>query len=1160
MAETVQDVCSSDLGKGMTKPEAELAAKEWLKQFKTDVQVKVAKDQAEFDQLMKEAGQGGTLNADEIANAAYLPESKTLLLNASAIQNPARLRQLMRHEILGHHGLEYVIGKGAVNDILQILKNGYATSKAIRDAVDTVAANYADADVKTKIKEAFAHYAENRPVDQGPLGRLWDRVVSAVKSALVKAGFIRVNEAEKQLDSILKTIAENMRQGRSDNGPNGGTGNKAYFSKGKNGDTSAYGQAGSLLKESGSSLVNWLKQQRGRGLGTLTDLQIDQIYRDITGGAVNRYQKLRSKMESDRNDILLEAETKYDPMWEAMPEKEKAALSQLMHDATMSRLYPDKSLEENSLYQEVKDKLAKARTEKTKAEYQAELDIIRDNYRNLSERYRLSSKQSKELYATMRDLYSAQWEKLRDAISQRIEDQMGEGGKALASQMRLRMEQALRHGPYFPLARFGDYVVKARKDGEYIREHFEKRKDAEAALNQYRRDGYKAVMTVKETSAGDQANAHALGMEVIEALDKAQAEGTAPAELKDTVWQAMLDMLPDSSYAKHAIHRKRIKGASRDGHRAYLQSVYHFAHHVSKIRYGHQMKAELDGMKEQVQLAVQGEESNIKPDEAEIAQQVLNEMNLRHEMNMNPKGSALAGQLGNLGFMFYLGASPASAMVNLTQNVTVMLPQLAGKYGFVKAAKFMLQAMVDYMRHGVFQKGTKEAWVSLTRATNAAITADEKAMLNKLYKAGVLDLTQAHSIAARADTDQQNIKPGKQWARTGMRWAGALFHNAEVLNREVAALTAYRLMKAQQPGIASDVLKGDSAAIDQVAEMVYDGHGNYAASNRPRYMRSDVMKVLTQFKIYSQMMTYTLARNAVLAAKGDKTALKTLGVMFGTTWMMAGMMGMPTPVGLILYGLASLFDDDDDRTGEASFRLGLTEVFGAEVGELIAKGPVDAISGLNISGRTGLSDLWWRSPKEGTEGDDLTFHYVQQIAGPVLGIGVSAVRGMREFANGDIQRGVEAMSPKAVKDLAKAYRQASEGEQTRNGDSVIDDVSAWHVATQAIGFSSADMAKIYSAREYIKGKEKIIEDRRANLLADYFAAQQSRDTGDMQDVLTRIREFNAAHAKTEAITRKTMKQSQKSRERSADRTQAGTYLSKSREYLRGEGSFLTSID
>ena len=1136
-------------GQGMKAGEARLAANEWLRQFKTDVQVKVAKDQAEFDQLLTEAGQGGTLNADEIANAAYLPESKTLLLNASAIQNPARLRKLMRHEILGHHGLEYVIGKGAVNDILQILKNGYATSKAIRDAVDTVAANYADADVKTKIKEAFAHYAENRPVDQGALGRLWDRVVSMVKAALVKAGFIKQNEAEQQLDALLKTIAEQMRNGTTNNDPNGGPGNKTYFSKNKNGDTSAYGQAESLLKESGSSLVNWLKQQRGWGLGTLTDLQIDQIYRDITGGAVNRYQKLRTKMEADRNDILLKAETEVDPLWDAMPTAEKAAMSNLMHDATMAKLHPDKSLEENSLYQEVKEKLARAKTEKTKAEYQAELDTIKDNHRNLSERYRLTSKQGKELYQTMRKVYDDQWSELRDAIEQRIKDVMGEGGKALAAQMRLKMEQALKHGPYFPLARFGDYIIRAKKGDQYFREHFEKRRDAEAALKQYRKEGFTANLSVKEQGAGDQANMHALGMDIMEALDKAQAEGTAPSELKDTVWQAMLEMLPDASFAKHAIHRKRTKGASRDGHRAYLNSVYHYAHHVSKIKYGHKMKAELDGMKEQVKAAERNEESSIKADDIEVAQQVLNEMNKRHELNMNPKGSALSGKLGNLGFMFYLGASPAAAVINLTQNFMVMLPQLAGKFGVMKASSFMLKAMGDYIKHGVFKSGTKEAWVSLTRA-KSGITADEKAMLNALYHAGALDLTQAHSIAARADTDLQDAKHSAKWVRTGMQWAGSLFHNAEVLNREVAALTAYRLLKEKNPKINMD------EAVDQVTEMVYDGHGNYAASNRPRFMRNDVAKVLTQFKIYSQMMTYTMISNAIKAAKGDKAALKTLGVMTGTTFMMAGMMGMPTPITLLLYGIAAAIDDDDDRSWEASFRLGLSEVLGPELGELVANGPLDQATNLNISGRVGMNNLWWRDPKEGTEGDDLTFHYVQQIAGPVLGIGVSAVRGLRSFADGDIQRGVEAMSPKAVKDLAKAYRQATEGEQTRNGDSVIDDVSAWNVAMQAMGFSSAQMEKVYSAREYIKGKEKIIEDRRSNLLADYFTAMREQDTDAMQDVMDNIREFNASHNKAEAITGKTLKQSIKSRERSGERTQAGTYLSSKREYLRSEGAFL----
>ena len=345
------------------------------------------------------------------------------------------------------------------------------------------------------------------------------------------------------------------------------------------------------------------------------------------------------------------------------------------------------------------------------------------------------------------------------------------------------------------------------------------------------------------------------------------------------------------------------------------------------------------------------------------------------------------------------------------------------------------------------------------------------------------------------------------------------------------------------------------SAADQVTEMVYDGHGNYAASNRPRYMRGDVMKVLTQFKIYSQMMTYTLARNAILAAKGDKAALKTLGAMFGTTWLMSGAMGLPTPVSLLLYGIAAAFDDDDDRSAEASFRLGLTEALGPELGELIAKGPMDDLTGLNISGRTGLGDLWWRSPKEGTEGDDLTFHYMQQVAGPVLGIGVSGVRGLREFANGDIQRGIEAVSPKAIKDLAKAYRQATEGERTRNGDSVIDDVGAWNVAMQAMGFSSAQMGKVYSAREYIKGKEKVITEQRSNLLADYFDAMQSGDRDEMMDVMTRIKAFNKSH-KEEAITGKSMKLSIKSRKRSMERTQAGVYLSKNREYLRSEGKFL----
>ncbi|WP_258039726.1 PLxRFG domain-containing protein [Aeromonas sp. ASNIH8] len=926
-------------------------------------------------------------------------------------------------------------------------------------------------------------------------------------------------------------------------------------------------QAGAAL----SSVKNWLKQGRPLMLGTLTDLQIDQVYRDITGGAVSQYQRLRTQMEADRNDILLDAETRIDPLWDALGKQEKADLSNLMHDATMARLHPDKSLDENSYYQEAKQKLERAKKPETRAAYEAELHIIERNHSELARQYQALTPKAKALYDTMQDTYTKQWESLRGAIEQRLEDLLGVNqGRAMAAEMRQKMEHALQHGPYFPLTRYGDYVVKARKGDEYVREHFERRADAEQAVKQYQRDGYNAVMTVKEEGGGDSANANQLGMEMLSFLDS--ADGVSKSALKDEIWQAMLRMMPDASYAKHAIHRRRVKGASRDAHRAYLNSVYHYARHVSKIRYGHKMQGELDKLSEQIRAGVAGEPSSLKPEDLEIAQQVLNEMNKRHDLNMNPTGKAWAGSAGNIGFLYYIGPSVASAVVNMTQNFTVMLPQLGAKYGFAKSAAAMTQALGDYVKHGKFKAGTTEAWHSLTRSTT--LPADERAILDRLYRAGALDLTQAHSIAAKADTDQQDAKPmGKRWRRA-MRWAGATFHNAEVLNREVAALAAYRLLKQAEP-----TLNGQQYA-DRVAEMVYDGHGNYAASNRPRYMRNDITKVLTQFKIYSQMMTYVLYSNAIKAAKAGslkawkkgvlgkeltqddlraiadgKLAAKTLGGVLATHWVMAGVMGLPTPLTFAAYAIAAGLDDDDDRSGEASFRLALTEALGPRAGELLAKGPMDALTNLSIAGRTGLGDLWWRSPKEGTEGDDLAWHAVQQLLGPVAGIGINLARGTGQMTDGHIQRGLETMLPKSIRDVAKSYRQATEGEQTIKGDIIMDDVATWNVAMQGLGFGSAQMAKNYDAREYIKGKEKRIADKRSQLLTDYYMARKSGEMDEVQEVLERIKMFNAIHHPHERITGKSLALSFKSKLRSNERTQGGVYLNRNREYLREEGRF-----
>jgi hypothetical protein len=69
------------------------------------------------------------------------------------------------------------------------------------------------------------------------------------------------------------------------------------------------------------------------------------------------------------------------------------------------------------------------------------------------------------------------------------------------------------------------------------------------------------------------------------------------------------------------------------------------------------------------------------------AQSVIDEMNKRHDNLMNPKGHPLSSALTSLGFIYYLGLSPAAAMVNLSQTALVAYPLMGAKWDFDKAAR-----------------------------------------------------------------------------------------------------------------------------------------------------------------------------------------------------------------------------------------------------------------------------------------------------------------------------------------------------------------------------------------------------------------------------------------------------------------------------------------
>lgn len=192
---------------------------------------------------------------------------------------------------------------------------------------------------------------------------------------------------------------------------------------------------------------------------------------------------------------------------------------------------------------------------------------------------------------------------------------------------------------------------------------------------------------------------------------------------------------------------------------------------------------------------------------------------------------------------------------------------MGAKWGFDKAGKELLIA-------------SKQAAKALNDI-QSILTTDEKKAVEAAISSGVIDKTQAHDLAGVARGEDDSV----MWKiRKPMEWASFMFHHAEKFNRQVTFVASYRL--ARQAGFDT------KSAILQARDMTWDTQYNYEQSNRPRIMQGNWQRVIFLFKQYGQNMTYTLLRNAYLAAKGDKQALRTLAGMLVMHGTFAGILGL----------------------------------------------------------------------------------------------------------------------------------------------------------------------------------------------------------------------------------------------------------------------------
>ncbi|MEI2453866.1 PLxRFG domain-containing protein [Lysobacter firmicutimachus] len=801
------------------------------------------------------------------------------------------------------------------------------------------------------------------------------------------------------------------------------------------------------------------------------------------------------------------------------PTAQARALADLMHDSTVAGVDP--TLKE--------------------ATYKKDPEKVRI-HRELRRRFDALPTDGQELYVSVRNAYTEQMKLIEKALAENLEraiqinrnradreyedrleeieedPELDDAGKAEqrtraarlhASSIRKANQRAnaqvikLREkfeaqrvdAPYFPLKRFGRYFAVVKRDGRMVGfSKFEGRAELDAFAEKMREQGL-------EVRAGVDAEKTSLRQSIdpgfVADIQQILDDAGAPDFLRDEVYQLYLERLPDLSLRKSFIHRKKVPGYNADALRAFGSAMFHGSYQLARLKYALEMGEALDVAEQQAK------------EHAPIGGMLLvNELRKRHEFILNPKGGAAAQIATSAAFVYHLGANPAHLFLNATQTLMLGVPILGSRYGFGKASSALTKAAQDFARG----KGHIE---------RAALTTAEQNAAKAFVEMGVWEKTQAHDLAGVGDKGVE-YSAVRQRVMSKLGW---IFHQSERFNREVTSMTAYRL--AREAGDTHD------AAVQRAAKLTYEVHFDYSAANRPRWMQSDVAKVLFVFRNYNVNLIYRLFRDVHQSFRAESPearaeARRQLGAMMGMYALMAGVTGVP------LYGLAvmmaGLFEDDDEPlTAEQQFARGTRELLGEDAARLLLSGVPGSLLGVDVSERIGLPNLWFRSPDRELEGRDAYFFWMEQVLGAAMAIPKNLFTGLQQVHEGHIERGIETMVPAFVRSPLRALRYAGEGATTLDGQSITD-VTPAGVLAQALGLSPLAVAEQYEKNSELKGADARLNKRRQQLMNRYFMAVKQRDNDGAKEVLAEIRWFNRGNS-AYAITRETLQRSQQMRAR-----------------------------
>ncbi|HAS3629671.1 TPA: PLxRFG domain-containing protein [Vibrio cholerae] len=1083
----------------------------------------------------------------------------------------SEVEETIFHEVAGHVGLARLLKEGKARPDMNTLALRLGGIKGIQrlaeqngvdlapylNSAQTLTKAYAE---EILVQELVAHLAEQQKFAT-PIQRLLAKVRAMLRSLF---GFIYSPEFNNnELLTLVFKAKEQLKAPPPKDKVTRPENNTLFFSRSRSqgvpADTASRSNqmsADEALAQKQNALVSKIKQALygapviGQSLDALgrnkyamlTLRQMGEVSTVIDkplGKMIDAYQDEINSMVVTQNMLAEEAAKMAEDLsdWAKANPKEADELFAFAHEATLADVDPSEAFQ--SREEELKESIAKQerilkeegglnseRGSKAWKTLQEERELLkqepnrRKRHVELRPKFARLNAEQKRRYRQMRDHYRAQSERMNKALEENIVRAVFDAKirKAMLAELRQRHERAAK-GLYFPLSRHGDYWIDfADENGERQFMMFETKGEMELAAEKLRKAGFSLNSGMKAQFNAVQKASLPFVADVLQLVEQANMHTPAKESLSDEIYQMYLRTLPARSMRRNFIHRKGVAGFSQDAVRALADQGFRQSRQQARLDHMDILDNHLDS----IQKYVHELPNNVEAD------RVVEELNKRHEWVRNPSRAGWAQKLTSLGFVWMLGLTPAAALVNLTQNLQVALPILGSRYGMAESSKMMSKATAQYLKAAFTRNRPKGQGI-----LGSVLTGGEKEAMRRAVAQGVIDVTQAADLAGLAENP--NAKYSGTWNKA-MNIIGWAFHHAEVFNREVTYIAAYRLAMKKY---------GDhEKAIADAIKDTWDSHFDYSSINRARFMQSDMAAVALQFKQYSQNMTYYLWANLAKALKGETPEVKSMArkQLLGTlasTFFIGGAGALPLwAITTAIEAAQEIVGDDDEPfDAETELKRMLAEAFGKENAALIWHGALPS-----ISGRISLNDLWVRSINRDVDASTAYVEYMKQALGPVIGgIGVSWAQGLADISNDQFARGIERIPPKAIKDVLKTARYINEGGvNTKNGDEIVSDLTAFELLGQASGFAIGRANLQYDENNAIKNYETFIVKRRQSLMNAYYTAYRLKDGEAMKSVMVKVRKFNQSqYGKRNPITTESLRQSLKVRARKRSITQNG---------------------